>query len=72
MYENNQGKRLTLLTRLKKNNESDTSFRYASQDDMNGFYWIDGEQSFVILADTPKQTVLTVAHTVYQAYNDGI
>jgi len=72
MYENKQGKRLTLLTRHKKNSESDTSFRYATQGDMNGFYWIDGEQSFVILSGTSKQAISTVAHTVYQTYNEGI
>jgi len=72
MYENNQGRRLTLLTRHKKNTENDTSFRYATQENMNGFYWIDGEQSFVILSDTPKKTISAVAHTVYQAYNEGI
>lgn len=69
MYENTMGQRLTLLTRQRENNESESAFRYASKNGVNGFYWIDQRLSFVLLADIPKGDIYQIAHTVYEDLN---
>lgn len=69
MYENAQGQRVTLFTRKREQSEAASSFRYASRDNINGFYWIDGELSFALLADIPKQRVSELAHYVYEDLN---
>lgn len=41
MYENTQGRRLSLLIKRESSN-TETAFRYADDDGTRVFYWIDG------------------------------
>jgi len=66
MYENTHGKRLTLFIRKREQNESVSSFRYASNENINGFYWTDQKLSFVILSDLNKNKISEIAHVVYE------
>jgi len=72
MYENKQGTRLTLLTRHKKSKEQLSSFRYETEGNINGFYWVDDQQSFVLLSESSKNELSNLAHKVYQTYNSDI
>lgn len=69
MYEDLQGHRLTLLARRRFNNETETAFRYASEGNINGFYWVDDQLSFVIVSDIPRTEISKISHAVYQALN---
>ncbi|WP_455220848.1 anti-sigma factor family protein [Kaarinaea lacus] len=69
MYENSQGQRLTLFVRHKKASESQTAFRYASQDKVHGFYWIDGNLGYALIGEVDKDIISNAAHLVYQELN---
>jgi len=69
MYENEQGRRLTVFARHRFDNESETAFQYAREGKINGFYWVDQQLSFVIVSDGSKQQISKVSHLVYQALN---
>ena len=69
MYENAQGQRLTLFVRHKKTSESQTAFRYASQDKVQGFYWIDGNLGYALIGEVDKDVISDAAHVAYQELN---
>ena len=69
MYENSKGQRVTLFTRLRNQAESNSAFRYASQGNVNGFYWTDGDLTFALIADIPRNQVSQLAHVVYEELN---
>ncbi|MGO7697159.1 anti-sigma factor family protein, partial [Rhizobium leguminosarum] len=46
MYENQAGDRLTVLVGRNTENRT-TSFRFASSDNLDTFYWIDGELGYL-------------------------
>jgi len=69
MYENPQGQRLVLFVRHKRATESQTAFRYAARNNVQGFYWIDGKLGFALIGEVDKATISNVAHTVYQELN---
>ncbi len=70
MYENDQGRRATLFTRHRLDSEQETAFRFASQEDINGFYWIDRDLSFVLIADSSRDDLSRLAHYVYEGLNE--
>ncbi len=70
MYENEQGQRLTLFTRHRFDAEQETAFHYASDGNINGFYWVDDQLSFVIVSEIPRAEISKVSHAVYQALNN--
>jgi anti-sigma factor RsiW len=68
MYENAQGKRLSLLVKREARNEA-TSFRYAQDGATNVFYWIDGPFGYALAGDVSKEELQTLARAVYQQLN---
>ena len=69
MYENTQGQRLTLFVRHRKTSESQTAFRYATQDNVRGFYWIDGDLGYALIGEVDQNIISEAAHAVYQELN---
>ena len=69
MYQNGDGDRVTLFSRHRLRSEETSAFRYASKGSINGFYWTDGELSFVLIADIGKDRVSRLAHIVYEDMN---
>ncbi len=68
MYENGQGKRLSLVVRREVPN-TDTAFRFA-QDGRNAvFYWVDGPFGYALVGDVGKDELATLARLVYQQLN---
>ena len=49
--------------------ESETAFRYANQQNLHGFYWIDNNLAFVIIGEINKEQLSDAAHIVYTAHN---
>lgn len=68
MYENAQGRRLTLLIK-RESSSSETAFRYADDRGTRVFYWIDGPFGYALAGDVPKEELQTLARLAYQQLN---
>jgi anti-sigma factor RsiW len=68
MYENAQGRRLSLLLRHEKTS-GDTAFRFAQHGDTRVFYWIDGPIGCALAGDISKEELARIAHLVYEQLN---
>lgn len=68
MYENAQGKRLSLLVRREAPNH-DTAFRFTQEGHSAVFYWVDGPFGYALVGDVDKDELATLARLVYQQIN---
>ena len=68
MYENAQGKRLTLLVKREANN-AETSFRFSEDQGARVFYWIDGPFGYALAGDIDRDELQKIARGVYQQLN---
>ena len=68
MYENAQGKRLSLVVRREVPN-TDTAFRFAQEGRNAVFYWVDGPFGYALVGDVGKEELATLARLVYQQLN---
>ena len=68
MYENAQGKRLTLLVKREANN-AETSFRFSEDQGARVFYWIDGPFGYALAGDLQREELQKIARGVYQQLN---
>lgn len=67
MYEDTQGRRLTLYIRSDLSGNRETAFRYAQDDSGVGmFYWIDGAKGYAITAQMPRAELLDLSKKVYE------
>jgi anti-sigma factor RsiW len=69
MYQDIHGKRLTLYVRTDKADNQETAFRYAHEENVGVFYWIDGPFGYALSGDMEKAELLKVAQEVYQQLN---
>ncbi len=64
MYEDQTGKRITLY--LIRNQKTETSaFRFASEKNMNAFYWLDHDVSYVLVGNITKEALSPLAKNIY-------
>jgi anti-sigma factor RsiW len=68
MYENAQGKRLSLMVRREAPN-TDTAFRFAQEGNSSVFYWVDGPFGYALVGDVSKDELAVLARLVYQQLN---
>lgn len=68
IYENAQGKRLSLLVR-REPTARDTAFRFAQQGATNVFYWIDGPLGYALAGELRREELSAVATAVYKQLN---
>jgi anti-sigma factor RsiW len=68
MYENAQGKRLSLLVRREAPN-TDTAFRFTQDGHTSVFYWIDGPFGYALVGDVNKDELAVLARLVHQQLN---
>lgn len=68
MYQEAGGKRLTLYVSTDVDNR-DTAFRYATENGVHVFYWIDQHLGYALSGDLPKAEMLRVARSVYEQLN---
>lgn len=66
MYQDSQGRRLTLYVAANTDASRETAFRYAEDDHVNTFYWIDGPLGYALSGEIDRGTLLQVAETVYR------
>ncbi|MEK7737636.1 MAG: anti-sigma factor [Pseudomonadota bacterium] len=69
MYQDAQGLRLTLYVRKASAGNRETAFRYAREDRVGVFYWIDGPFGYALSGEVPRERLLTVAESVYRQLN---
>jgi anti-sigma factor RsiW len=68
MYENAQGRRLSLLVKRDSTNTG-TAFRFSEDGQTRVFYWIDGPLGYALAGDLPKDELQSVARMVYRQLN---
>ena len=67
MYQTQAGRRLTLYMRAEAKQHRETAFRYARENNVGVFYWIDRERGYALAsADLDKEELLRVATLVYK------
>jgi anti-sigma factor RsiW len=72
MYENADKQRLSLQIRKQSDasvtgpkGEGDTAFRYAVENGVGVFYWIDNNCGYAISGNLDRAQLLKIAHLVY-------
>jgi anti-sigma factor RsiW len=65
MYENADKQRISLLVRRDDTPSHETAFRYAKEDGVSVFYWIDDSCGYAISGRIDKTQLLAIARTVY-------
>lgn len=73
MYESPEGQRLTLYVRREESAtgpDGDTAFRYAVEDGVGVFYWIDHDSGFALSGDLDRAALLSLAHAAYDQMAD--
>ncbi|HEY5899547.1 MAG TPA: anti-sigma factor [Burkholderiales bacterium] len=67
MYQSQNGRRLTLYVRTEASGNRETAFRYARENNVGVFYWIDRDCGYAIASgDLGKDELLRVANLVYK------
>ncbi|MCC6658875.1 MAG: anti-sigma factor [Rhodocyclaceae bacterium] len=69
MYQDGRGQRLTLYVRRDAQTAAETSFRYAQEDGIGVFYWLDGRFGYALSGEINKPELLRVATAVYRQLN---
>ncbi|MGQ0675586.1 MAG: anti-sigma factor family protein [Rhodospirillales bacterium] len=67
MYENQQGKRLTLYIRNDVKGSRMTAFQFGQDEaGVSVFYWIDGPMGYAISGQMPRDELMPIARAVYE------
>ena len=69
MYQDGGGQRLTLYARRRLGGNCETAFRFAEQDGIGAFYWVDGDLAYALIGDLSRPMLDQVAHAVYRQLN---
>jgi anti-sigma factor RsiW len=66
MYQDPSGKRLTLYVSRPHAGEKVTAFRFAQDNGVSVFYWIDSDCDYALSGEVDKPTLARVASSVYR------
>lgn len=66
MYQDASGKRLTLYVSPPHAGEKVTAFRFAQDNGVSVFYWIDRDLDYALSGEVDKPTLARVASSVYR------
>jgi anti-sigma factor RsiW len=69
MYQDSKGQRLTLYVRVSKEAREQTAFRFAQENKVGVFYWLDGRLGYALSGETDRTELLRVADAVYRQLN---
>ena len=69
MFQDGNGRRLTLYVRRGARDSSETAFRFAQERGVGVFYWLDGKFGYALSGEIDKAALLRVAEAVYQQLN---
>jgi anti-sigma factor RsiW len=65
MYENADKQRISLLVRKDAERSRETAFRYALEDGVGVFYWIDDTCGYALSGNLDRKQLLSIARVVY-------
>ena len=66
MYQDANGKRLTLYVSRRNRAEALTAFRFAKEGPLSVFYWIDRDCGYALSGDIDKAALARIATAVYR------
>jgi anti-sigma factor RsiW len=67
MYQTSTGRRLTMYVRAENSRNRETAFRWARENNVGVFYWIDRDCGYALAsADLSREELLRVATLVYK------
>jgi anti-sigma factor RsiW len=69
MYQDAKGQRLTLYVRTNVDNTRESAFRFARENNVGVFYWLDHKLGYALSGETDKTELLRVATAVYRQLN---
>ncbi len=69
MFQDGNGRRLTLYVKRGARDSSETAFRFAQERGVGVFYWLDGKFGYALSGEINKAALLRVAEAVYQQLN---
>jgi anti-sigma factor RsiW len=69
MYQDARGQRMTLYVRVSSDTRAPTAFRYAQENGVGVFYWLDGRLGYALSGEADRSELLRVADAVYQQLN---
>lgn len=69
MYRDAMGRCLTLYLRTDLRDNRETAFRYAKEDAVSVFYWVDGSTTYALSGELDRERRLNVAQAVYKGIN---
>ena len=70
MYQNAQGRRVTLYVRTEGPDQRETAFRFTREGNVRVFYWIDRKFGYALSsADLERDELLKLANVVYRQLN---
>ena len=67
MYEDNNGRRLTVYVRRIAEPGVSSDFQYRERDGLHLFYWIDADMGYAVVGPQPAETLIAIARTVITA-----
>lgn len=69
MYQDGQGRRLTLYVRTDATENRETAFRFALEGKVSVFYWLDGRLGYALSGELPREQLLALSEAAYQQLN---
>jgi len=69
MYQDAKGQRLTLYVRTNPDDSRETAFRFAQENNVGVFYWLDRKLGYALSGEVERAELLRVATTVYRQLN---
>lgn len=66
MYQDARAQRLTLYVRVAADIHAPTSFRFAQEQGVSVFYWLDGRMGYALSGEVEREELLRVADVVYR------
>jgi anti-sigma factor RsiW len=69
MYQDAQGRRLTLYVRGEAEGNRETAFRFAREANVGVFYWIDQGFGYALSGDLERDELLRMANVAYRQLN---
>ncbi len=69
MYQDANGRRLTLYVKTDPSAEKETAFRFSQQGRVSVFYWLDRRLSYALSGEMGRDELLNMANAIYQRLN---
>lgn len=65
MYEDRQGRRITMYLRGMAEPTAETAFRFVQQGSVNTFYWVEGDWGYALSGELSRNQLLRIAQAIH-------